>query len=195
MPNEVLITQQVILNFANWGLTNFKEDYRHLAAPGKQPVVNNGAKNADARLHMMCQAFRGNRKSTDEVMRTGMQAFQNGAGCCTTSAFAVAYKLHDAGVTDRIEIIGQGSFDNGHMWVVVGRTNGTEHSGGLVKGRKRPDNSHNHWGDYMVVDVWLKAFGWKGVWRTPPQGKHHFFIDNEFSKLEVTYDSLVGDGD
>lgn len=192
---ELQIVHAIVKNFGNWGLTNYKDDYAHLTKPGAQVKINAGAKDADARLHMTCQAFRGKRKSKDQVMSTGRRAFENGGGCCTTSAFAVAYKLHEVGVTERIEIIGQGSFHNGHMWVVVGREGGTSQGGGL-NATKRPENSHATWGDYVAVDTWLKAFGWgSGVWRKPPNGKHHFFIESDISRLEITYDSLVEDGD
>jgi hypothetical protein len=178
-------------DFADWGLTNYGSGYTHLAKPGATINVKAEAKNADARLHMGCHAFLGKRKSTSAASRTGRQAFQNGGGCCTTSAFAVVFKLLEAGITDRIEIIGQGSHDNGHMWVVVGRTGDTVQDGKV----KRPANAHDDWGSYIVCDVWLKAFGWPGVWKKPPGGKHHFFIDNDHDHLEVTYDSLIEDGD
>jgi hypothetical protein len=185
------IKEIVARDFAAWGLTNYKDGYRHLTKVGAERVINDGAKLADARLHMGCHAFLGKRKSTAAVIRTGRSAFQNGGGCCTTSAFAVAYKLLDAGIRDRVEIIGQGSMDNGHMWVVVGRTGGAVQDGKV----KRPDNGYAEWGSYIAVDVWLKAFGWEGVWKKPEHGMHHFFIENDHTKLEITYDSLVEDGD
>ncbi len=185
------LTQLVAQEFKTWGLTNYKDGYHHLTKSGAKPVLNVDAKDADARLHMACHALRGKRKSTGAIMRTGRTAFQNGGGCCTTSAFAVAYKLHEFGFKGRIEIIGQGSMDNGHMWVVVDRVGATVQDGWV----KRPANGYADWGSFIALDVWLKAFGWEGIWKKPENGMHHFFIENDHTKLEVTYDSTVEDGD
>lgn len=177
--------------FAGFGLTNYKSDYSHLTKKGSTVLVNEKAKALDGALQMRCFALKGIRKSTFSVKMTGKQAFANGGGCCTTCAFAVAYKLLESGITDRIEIIGQTSFHNGHMWVVVGRTGATVQDGVV----KRPANTHATWGKYIVVDIWLKAFGWDGVWKNPPNGQHHSFIEDDIGKLEVTYDSTVPEGD
>jgi hypothetical protein len=189
----IRILQMARLDFDDWGLTNFKEGYRWLTKPGEQPnIVANGAvKDQDFALYARCHAFLGKRKSSASVRMTGRQAFQNGAGCCTTSAFAAAFKLLSFNIPERIEIIGQSSHDNGHMWVVVGRTGGTVQDGNV----KRPANDPDQWGNIIVVDTWLKAFGWSGVWKNPPGGAHHEFIENDSDFLEVTYDSLVPNGD
>lgn len=178
-------------DFKDWGLTNYKKGYAHLTAPSATVKINEAAKDGDGKMQMRCFAPKGVRKSTKSVKFAGGEAFKNNGGSCTTTAFAVVYKLLESGITDRIEIIGQGSLNNGHMWVVVGRTGGFV-TDGVVK---RPANRHGEWGSYIVIDVWLKAFGWAGVWKQPDQGKHHFFIENDINALEITYDSLVPEGD
>jgi hypothetical protein len=187
----VQISRMMKDDFGGWGITNYGNGYAHLAKGGAKVATAPDKKDADARLYMGCHAFNGNMKTTSAVKRTGGMAFRNGAGCCTTSAFAVAFQLLECGIRDRIEIIGQGSHDNGHMWVVIGRTGGTVRDGKV----NRPANPQSEWGEYIVCDVWLKAFGWPGVWKTPPGGKHHFFIEDDHERLEITYDSTAQEED
>jgi hypothetical protein len=179
-------------DFKDWRLTNYKKGYAHLLKPKAVPrTASEDVKNKDAMLSMSCQAFRGRRKATTAVNGTGATAFKNGGGCCTTSAFAVAHRLLSGGVTGRIEIIGQTSLNNGHMWVVCGREGGTRLDGNV----RRPANPCSDWGGFVAVDAWLMAFGWEGVWRKPREGKHHFFIVSDHKQLEITYDSMVPGGD
>lgn len=197
----------MLRHFGDWRITNYGVQYSglrrtrahepHSGMP-QRAVARKGSdtqKNNDAQLHMRCHALAGRRKSTAEVMDVGRQAFAIGAGVCTTSAFAVAYKLLEEGIQDRIEIIGQGSLSNGHMWVVIGRDGDTEVHGTGASRKRIPDDEPATWGNYLVADAWLRAFGWPGFYRKPANGRHHSFIDARRHCLSITYDSLEPEGD
>lgn len=183
--------------FNTWTLTNYKPAYNHLKKPGATiRVASDTTTASDQRMMMACNTF-GKLKTQDEVMRTGQRMFNNGGGCCTTSAFAAAYKLMAMGLgTDaypgtRVEIVGQGGGTaNGHSWVIVNRL------GGMLKGKKgyRIANNPNTWGNFLAVDPWLMAFGWEGVWFSPPNGEHHFFINSSKEELELVFDSNYPNG-
>ncbi|MEO0822013.1 MAG: hypothetical protein AAF074_16495, partial [Pseudomonadota bacterium] len=149
MPNETRIAFIMNRQFGGWAMANYSNGYAWLKHPKRdQPTVaTQTQKDADRLLHAACNVMRGKRKSTAQVTRTGQIAYNNGAGVCTTSAFAVAARLlADPNVNDRIEIMGQSGFYGGHMWVVVGRTGGTILSGNGLLAVRRPANAHANWG-------------------------------------------------
>ncbi|MEO1457968.1 MAG: hypothetical protein AAFV49_10485 [Pseudomonadota bacterium] len=199
MPNETRIAFIMNRQFGGWAMANYSNGYAWLKHPKRdQPTVaTQTQKDADRRLHAACNAMLGKRKSTAQVIRTGQSAYNNGAGVCTTSAFAVAARLlADPNVNDRIEIMGQaGGINAGHMWVVVGRVGGTTLVGNGFQARRRPANAHANWGPYIVCDAWLQALGWKGFWKTPQNGQHHRFITPNHNALEIVYDSNLPGGD
>lgn len=183
-------------DFSNWSLTNYKSGYAWLAKNGNAALVKQAdatTKNADGRLYGACHTFPGKLKSTAQVESVGQRAFNNGGGCCTTSAYAAAFKLLNMGLGkqvfpgSRVEIVGQPGANNGHMWVLVNRQTGSlqKQSGGHLHPAAKP----NQWGNYFIIDTWLMAFGWKGLWRTPLMGRHHTFIEQDQGKWEIYYDS------
>ena len=196
MPNPAQMAQIMMVDFSNWSICN-PQNHLHLAAgnnANNANVAGLATVNADAALHMACNALLGRRKSTAQVLQTGNRAYANGGGICTTSAFAVAARLlGNNQINDRIEIIGQ-TGANGHMWVVVGRQGGTNLVGAGVGARRRPANAHANWGNYFVLDAWFKALGHPGHYASPPGG-HHAFVTNNHNLLEITYDSTVPTGD
>lgn len=181
-------------NFSSWSLTNYKSGYDHLKKDGatiKKSSVPQ--KEGDAKLMLQCNAM-GKLKSLKQVELTGSKIFLNGGGCCTTSAFAAAFKLLEMGLGtskypgSRVEIVGQGGGHiNGHSWVLVNRR------GGRFRGKTYSiANTPSTWGEFYAVDPWLMAFGWEGVWETPKDGEHHSFIDA--SSLELIFDSNTPEG-